>query len=153
MAIVRTASTRLSCVLALVALVSCAVAQTPTPVPAFEGAVSIASDPQFGDQRATLDQLVQKKGKRGPNELCVIGQDVGSDRQAWVVWRQDQSIILWEPPATGLTDLALSRRYLRLPRDVAADPQGSSFSVTPAWVADLRKACEDIGYRITIVKN
>jgi hypothetical protein len=146
----------------LVVLVAggCASAQSSLPGNAppsaepFEGAVSIASDPLFGNQQETLKKLVQKKGKRGANELCVIGQDIaGGDRQAWVSWKQDQSIILWEAPVSGTADLALSRRYLNLRTDIAADPQGSTFIVIPAWVASLRKACDEIGQRFTIVKQ
>jgi hypothetical protein len=75
------------------------------PPPAFQDPVSIASDPQFGDQLKTLRRLVQKNGKRGRNDLCVIGQkdDNGTRKAwaAWVIWKQDHSIILWEPGRTA----------------------------------------------------
>ncbi|MDR0479241.1 MAG: hypothetical protein LBH31_05455 [Burkholderiaceae bacterium] len=34
---------------------------------------SVASDPQFGNQRKTLRRLVQMNGQRGRNDLCVVG--------------------------------------------------------------------------------
>jgi hypothetical protein len=123
--------------------------------PPYEGAVSIADDPQFGNQRETLRRLVQRNGRRGRHDLCVIGEELNDgSRQAWVLWRQGRAIILWTSGlAPEFADLWLSRRYLRVPRDVAVDPRGSSYIVTPDWVASLRQACEQIGQHFTIIKR
>ena len=121
---------------------------------------SIASDPRFGDQQKTLRQLIQRHGKRGKNDLCVVGvqetypDGTRAERAAWVIWKQDHSIILWEPALDPeFADLWLSRRYLRVPRDVSADTHGSTYMVTPDWVTLLRHTCNRIGTHFTIIKR
>jgi hypothetical protein len=131
------------------------------PPLAFENPVSVASDPQFGNQRKVLHRLVQKNGQRGRNDLCVIGQNDGKGTRAdtaWVIWKQDHSIILWEPgQTTYLTDgdqLWLSRRYLYVPRDVSADPdETTNYLMTPAWVRSVRYACNKLGQHFLIIKR
>jgi hypothetical protein len=126
-------------------------AQSPPPL---EAAVPVAGDPRFGNQRETLRRLVQRNGRRGRNDLCVVGLDLGNgQRSAWVLWRQDRSIILWARAPSGRDDLWLSPRYLRVPRDVATDLHGSTYMVTPEWVASLRQACERIGQHFTFMKR
>ncbi|MDR0479240.1 MAG: hypothetical protein LBH31_05450 [Burkholderiaceae bacterium] len=131
---------------------------------------SVASDRLFGsqrDQRKVLRRLVQRNGQRGRNDLCVVGglekymypddssQSERKKRVAWVIWKQDHSIILWEPSVDSSTDdLAGLSRYLHVPEDAVADPQKipNHYLVSSDWVREVRLACNRVGEHFVIIK-
>lgn len=62
------------------------------------------------------------------------------DETAYVYYQN--RLILWEPHRdTDYTDLIHSRRQWRLPRDTAADPQGSTYLLTPEEASRRVRAC------------
>jgi hypothetical protein len=113
----------------------------------------LADRPSFAHADLVLEKLVQEKGQGDANDFCVIGQGEGSPVRAWVYWKQQAALILWEPVTEGLAELALSRRYLLLWRDVAEDPMGSSYIVTPGWVMSLLEACDKTGSHYRIMRK
>ncbi len=124
------------------------------PADVFERARSITDDSLFAHPRAVLMRLAAQRGTTRLNEFCIIGQDLGNgDRQAWVYWKQQDALILWEPQVGSDIDLTTSRRYLDLKRDMAMDVGSSSYKVTTRWVDSLRAACSAQGLQLTIEKN
>jgi hypothetical protein len=92
-------------------------------------------------EQASELQLTQKNLSRKANHLYVC--KVEKYQQAgytWmlarVYWKEAQAIILWEPGTAGdarVYELAWSRRFLRLDRDVVAteaDIRGSTYRIT-----------------------
>lgn len=118
----------------------------------------LTDEKTFAPVSSTLDALVARKAKAETNHLCVIGQslDDGS-KQGWVYWREGKAIILWEPTTTGVRDLTLSRRYLRLDHDVV--PSGdrrlasSSYLVSKEWAENLIAQCAIHGTEFLIEKH
>jgi hypothetical protein len=112
----------------------------------------VAGNPWFANAQRVLEFLVTRMGRRRVNDFCVIGQgDV--DPVAYVHWQQESRLILWEPTTDDIDDLSKTRRDLNLKTDVHPDPQGSTFIVTPKWVASLLVACNATGQRFRIIKR
>jgi hypothetical protein len=119
----------------------------------------VEGDALFEPVDKALDRLVARKAQAETNHLCVIGQrlDDGSG-QAWVYWQEGRAIILWEPAASGVADLAASRRFLRFGRDVvpARDKRllaGSSYLVSEDWAKGLIAECKVQGSQHVIRKS
>ena len=116
----------------------------------------VSKTPGFSNPRAVLQKLVTRKGKARRNSFCVIGyQFPDGDKSAWVYWREGKAIILWEPTENDINDLTLSRRYLRLTKDVVENEsqvQGSTYLVTRQWVNSLLRDCQARGEKFTVSK-
>jgi hypothetical protein len=117
---------------------------------ALPGFFSVRDRAGYEHPEATLQQLVDSRGHRGANHLCVVGYQLPSGHGfAWVYWPEDHAMILWEPTRPGSHwALARSRRYLDLDKDVVAtddDVQGSTYLVTRAWVARTIAECRAHG--------
>lgn len=130
---------------------ACAAAQPNQPV---SHPVNVETIKAFQPVRETLEALVAQNGKVEKNHLCVIGAD---PEQAWVYWREANAIILWEPETGGITDLTLSRDYLKLATDAvpANDPRlaTSTYLVSTQWAASLISECSTSGRRYEIDKT
>jgi hypothetical protein len=113
----------------------------------------------FAPVELTLDTLIARKAKVNTNHVCVIGETLGDEsQQAWVHWREGKAIILWEPTRYGVQDLTLSKRYLRLDKDVVAENDkklaaGSSYLVTTQWAKSLIAECAAKGNEFSINKK
>ena len=114
----------------------------------------VSKTPGFSNPRAVLRKLVALKGKARRNSFCVIGyQYPDGEKSAWVYWREGKAIILWEPTVNEIDDLTLSRRYLRLTKDVVENEsqvQGSTYLVTRQWVNSLLRDCQTRGEKFTV---
>lgn len=128
-------------------------------VPVIDHPFAIAEEQKFAPVQATLERLVARKAKTDVNHLCVIGEDLDDGtRQAWVYWKEDRAIILWEPSAEGGSDLASSRRHLRMDRDVVPVhdkrlESGSTYLVSRDWANGLIAECGEQGTGFVIEKG
>ena len=117
----------------------------------------VSKTPGFSNPRAVLRKLVARKGKARRNSFCVIGyQYPDGGKSAWVYWREGKAIILWEPTGNEIDDLTLSRRYLRLTKDVVENDnqvQGSTYLVTRQWVNSLLQDCQTKGEKFTLSRQ
>jgi len=109
----------------------------------------ISTSPYFARPREVLKRLVVQKGHQKKNHFCVVGYGLpDGGRNAWVYWKEGHAIILWEGLTEGTFDLAHSKRYFRIPRDVVANEsqiRGSNSLVTRRWTEQLMKECEREG--------
>jgi hypothetical protein len=123
----------------------------------------VSQNPKFAKPREVLHQLIarQKKTRLTRNTFCVIGYRYISDAKnaddiAWVYWKEQKAIILWEPSnleMEPITQLARSRRYLKMPDDFVkteSDIAGSTYLETWKWANDLIKTCHAKGDKYTI---
>jgi hypothetical protein len=123
----------------------------------------VSQNPAFAKPREVLRQLMasQQKTRLTRNTFCVIGYRNTSDAKtsngtAWVYWKEQKAIILWEPSnleIEPITQLARSRRYLKMPDDFVktkSDIAGSTYLETWEWANDLIKTCRAKGDKYTI---
>jgi hypothetical protein len=102
---------------------------------------------------AQLTNLVKRKGKRGENHLVVVGYLYPDhDFEAWICWKEDNALILWEgvkdPSLLGPDPYPMSRRYLNLKKDVVPtvkDLHGSTYLETRAWANRVIADCKAHG--------
>lgn len=117
----------------------------------------VSKTPEFSNPRAVLRKLVARKRKSTRNSFCVIGyQYPDGGKSAWVYWREGKAIILWEPTGNKIDDLTLSKRYLRLTKDVVENEsqvQGSTYLVTRQWVDSLLRDCQTRGEKFTVSRQ
>jgi hypothetical protein len=103
-----------------------------------------------------------QKSKAAMQHFCVIGYqlersaDSSASKIAWVYWKEQNSLIYWEPAAQGFEPkdtLIHSRRQLDLAQDVVAtqaDVGSSSYLVSRDWVNSVLKDCQKRGTRYTL---
>jgi hypothetical protein len=119
----------------------------------------VKGHPEFPQPTKRLRDLVGEKGERSVNHFCIIGYREGEgENHAWVHWREQKALILWEPAADPLIPISLakSRRYLRLEHDVVvseADVAGSTYLVTRAFVDGVLSDCKKHGVKFEIKVN
>lgn len=111
----------------------------------------VSQNPAYLKPRATLHLLITKKAKahHTNNNFCVIGYRKQSSAKselgsAWVYWQEQKAIILWEPWADGITDLTLSRHYLKMPDDFVRSQKevgASTYLETWEWADKLINEC------------
>jgi len=105
-----------------------------------------------------LAALVQRDGKTSINHLCVVGLRYDGGYTAWVYWKENNTMTLWDPPA-DLDDpfvLLHSNRTLRLDRDVVPDDEDISLSnylVHEEYAKGVLGACEKVGQSFVIRKQ
>ena len=109
--------------------------------------------------------LAAQDATKGQQTLCVIGyvepksDGAGKNNVAWVYWREGNRLTQWEPAAEGFEpkdSLKHSRRDLDLAKDVVAKPEdvgSSTYKVSSAWVADVKKDCQKRGKSYEIIIN
>lgn len=114
---------------------------------------AVSESPLFFRPRQVLERLAASQHARAA-ELCVIGYRGPEGAQhAWVLWPERRTLILWEPTTGHFDNLALSRRWLHLDRDVVSndsDIAGSTYLVTKAWADRVAADCRNHGDRYSI---
>ncbi len=105
-----------------------------------------------------------QKSKTALHHFCVIGYqlqrsaDEPLSKIAWVYWKEQNSLLYWEPAAQGAQSkdtLIHSRRQLDLTQDVVAtqaEVGSSSYLVSREWVDSILKDCKKRGLTYS-VKN
>ena len=116
---------------------------------------AIHNDSAFVDVVPQLQVLVNAEGHARTNRFCIVGQQVGADRQAYVYWSTDDKLILWEPQTDNPRAILASRRFLDLHKDVAEDNEvgGSTYRVTRRFVATTLAACRLYGTKFMIQRT
>ena len=117
--------------------------------------VTIQGQPQFSDVRSQLQALVDTNGTRDRNEFCIVGQQDGRYRQAYVYWPTENKLILWIPHVYDDQALVRSKRYFDLTRDVVSgnDVHGSTYLLTRIDADAIICACHARGETFTILKS
>ncbi len=117
--------------------------------------VTIHGQPRFSDVRSQLQALADINGTQDRNEFCVVGQQDGRHRQAYVYWPTENKLILWIPHLYDDQALVRSKRYLDLRRDVVPgnDVHGSTYLLTRTDADAIIHACQATGETFTILKS
>lgn len=123
----------------------------------------VSQNPAFAKPREVLRQLIasQEKTASTRNTFCILGYRRHSNTEktshiAWVYWKQQKVIILWEPTNPDIqpiAQLAQSRRYLKMPNDFVKAKtgiNGSTYLETWEWANDLINTCQAKGDKYTI---
>jgi hypothetical protein len=105
-----------------------------------------------------LAALVQRDGKTTINHFCVVGLRYDGGYTAWVYWKENNTITLWDPPADSDDPFTLlySRRTLHLDKDVVPDEVDislSNYMVHEEYVKGILGACETVGQKFVIRKQ
>lgn len=107
---------------------------------------NVGDVPEFAEYRGVIEPLVKAPNKHKINNFCILGVTVGDGgRQAWVWWKEESQLILWED---GESDLTLSRRVINLKKDVVEtdrDLRGSTYKVTKSWLSLFKGYCKKEG--------
>ena len=144
----RTVMLAFSLALPLISALPCLAQTSAEPV------LDIASTPAFANFRQLIDAYMQRKKPKGAQDFCVVAYTYSDQSQAaWVIWKQGNKLILWEP---GDDALSHSRRILDLKHDVVDsenDLHGSTYLVTKAWVKQLQADCERAGVKLSLPAN
>jgi len=120
--------------------------------------------PSYGPYIApALKELVAQHGKVRKNHFYVGRVQVTASgyHSVLVYWKENHALVLWEPGRGSdqhgnpdpKNDLAASRRYWRLDKDVVptqADIAGSSFLITQQDARDWTQDCLKYGERYVI---
>ena len=116
---------------------------------------AVANNPSFADVRKQLQVLVDARGHRRRNRLCVVGQESKGYRQAYVHWPAEDKLILWEPQSDNSRAMLNSRRFLDLRRDVVTgdDVHGSTYLLTRSDADQTIAACRRYGTIFIIVRR
>ena len=117
--------------------------------------VTIHGQSRFSNVHAQLQALTDINGTRDRNEFCVVGQQDGRYRQAYVYWPTENKLILWIPHLYDDQALVRSKRYLDLTRDVVPgnDVHGSTYLLTRTDADAIIHACHARGETFTILKS
>jgi hypothetical protein len=123
----------------------------------------VSQNPAFAKPREVLRHLIasQQKPTETRNTFCILGyrrhrNTEKASEVAWVYWKQQKAIILWEPSnleIQPIAQLARSRRYLKMPDDFVRSEtgiNGSTYIETWEWANDLIKTCQAKGDKYTI---
>jgi hypothetical protein len=109
----------------------------------FAAQIRASDHPDFADANSVLRALVGELAKKIENHLYVGTVEKGPGYEhAWVYWKEERLLILWEPFDAKHWKLKYSRRMLRLDKDVVPtveDIGGSTYLVDEDW------ACRTIG--------
>jgi hypothetical protein len=129
--------------------------------------IPISQHPDYSPYvRPALRSLVAQSGVNRRNHFYICRVEIfeGGYDHAWVYWRENRAIVLWEPfrgynargDSDQTYDLVFSRRYLRRDKDVVPtleDVGGSSYLVTRQWWRETVRDCVQNGDRFVIYKR
>jgi hypothetical protein len=115
---------------------------------------NVKDDPIFGKAAPVITAYAHARHAKGVNNFCVLGRlsDDGG-KSAWIIWRQNREIILWEGQDLSSTP---PRLLLDLDKDVVeseADLHGSSYLVTRRWASNLISECKRTGLQIAVGRH
>jgi hypothetical protein len=119
---------------------------------------SVRNHRHYPEPEKRLEVLVRARGSQKLNHFCAIGYRLpGGSEVAWVLWEEGKAVILWEGSADPEypVELALSRRYLDLDKDVVATAEevgSSTYLVTREWVKGITRDCEAHGDKFVVTK-
>ncbi len=113
------------------------------PLGALAAPIRASAHPDFAGANLVLHALVDELAKKKENHLYVGTIEKGPGYEhAWVYWKEERLLILWEPFDIKHEKLAHSRRMLSVDKDVvptAKDIGSSTYLVDEDW------ACRTIG--------
>jgi hypothetical protein len=121
---------------------------------------SIYDEPDYSKPLIPLKELVRKKAKSQTNTFYVSKVQIFNNggRHAWVYWKEQNALILWEAGGMGSenlkNELVWSRRFLRFGKEIVPPSrfyQGSNFLTLMKDGLALKRECLD-GYKFVISK-
>ena len=122
------------------------------------GRFKVSSNPHYRNPAGAMKYLLARTGRNDRrNHFCAVGyQWPEGTTQAWVLWKEEQTLMLWRGDLyPDMRDIGLfsANRSLRLGKDTVAtanDLAGSTYLVTEAWWRAVASDCRQRGEHYTI---
>jgi hypothetical protein len=104
----------------------------------------------FSNYNAVVGRYLREKRPHRRARACVVGLKVDErgGKQAWVIWRGGDKLILWG--GEGNNDLNRSNRLLSIRNDVVEDIGTSTYLESRSWFDALEQKCNKFGRYVTV---